>query len=326
MHRKLHLRLAVALAAAVLAAGTALAQGDVCPDRTIRFLVPFPPGGSTDALARLVQPRVGEVLGRTVVVENRGGAAGSIGTAAAAAAPGDGCTVLFVFDTHATNPSLIPNLPFDTRRDLAPLMLVGTSPMVMTAHRSTPYTDFRQVIAEGKRPGREPAYGTIGNGSLAHLAMTQLQRLGGFTLIHVPYRGGGPLVQDAAAGNVPLAVATVVVLRPQIDAGTLRPLAVTGAERHPALPEVPTMREFGFEGFSAYAWWGILMPARTPEPVRARMHAALADAIGQPQTRDRLAGLGMDLRISDPASFARFLDAEIDRWARVIRENNITAD
>lgn len=320
----MRLRLAAAMCAALLAAGPALAQGDICPERTIRFMIPFPPGGSTDALARLIQPRMSELLGRTIVVENRGGAAGSIGTAAAAAAPGDGCTVLFVFDTHATNPTLIPNLPFDTRRDLAPLMLVGTNAMVVTAHRSTPYTDFRQVIAEGKQPGKEPAYGSIGNGSLAHLAMTQLQTLGGFGMTHVPYRGGGPLVQDAAAGNVPLAMATIVVLRPQMDAGTIRPLAITGAERHPALPNTPTMRELGFEGFEAYAWWGILMPSRTPKPMQARMHAALADAIGQPQARERLAGLGMDLRISDPETFERFLNAEIDRWGQVIRENNIT--
>ena len=322
----MRLRLAAAVCAAMLTAGPALAQGDICPERTIRFMIPFPPGGSTDALARLIQPRMSELLGRTILVENRGGAAGSIGTAAAAAAPGDGCTVLFVFDTHATNPTLIPNLPFDTKRDLAPLMLVGTNAMVVTAHRSAAYTDFRQVIAEGKQPGKEPAYGSIGNGSLAHLAMTQLQKLGGFSMTHVPYRGGGPAVQDLLGGNIHWHMATVASSLGHIQGGRLRALGTTHTARVPTLPEVPTIAESGYPGYTLNEWNGLYAPAGTPEPALDRLHAAALHALAQDAVKSRIETLGA-LTVGSPrAEFARFVSDGRERMAQLVAEAKISID
>lgn len=311
-------------ALALLAASPAAAQ-DVCAERSIRFIVPFPPGGSVDAVARLVSPHVGEATGRQVVVENRGGASGSVGTGIAAQAPGDGCTVLFVFDTHAVNPSLIAGLPFDTERDLAPVMLIGTSPMVLAAHPSAGIATWAAFVARAQGQPGSPTYASIGQGSLAHLAMTQLANLAQIRPTHVPYRGGGPAVQDAVAGHVETIMATPFVLVGHIRDRRLVALAQTGAARSPLLPETPTFAELGFQGFEAQAWWGALMPGRTPAPMLARMQAELARAIAVPSVRARLDSLGMEVRAADAAALRAFIAAEIPRWAGVIRANAITA-
>lgn len=312
------------LAFALLAALPAAAQ-DICADRTIRFIVPFPPGGSVDTVARLFSPHVGQGLNRQVVVDNRAGASGSVGTAAAAAAPGDGCTVLFVFDTHAVNPSLIPRLPFDTEKDLAPLMLLGTSPMLLAAHPTAQVTSWNQVLERSRaRPG-ELTYASIGQGSLAHLAMTQISNLAGIQLTHVPYRGGGPAVQDAIAGHVGMILATPFVLVQHVRDGRLRPVALTGARRSAQFPDTPTFQELGFRNYEAHAWWGILMPGRTAPPMLARMHAELARVVALPEVRARLDSLGMDVTASDPEGLRRFVASEIPRWREVIRANGITA-
>lgn len=317
-------RLLAALACVLLAAAPAAAQ-DLCAERSIRFIVPFPPGGSVDAVARLLAPHVGEETGRQVVVENRGGASGSVGTGIAAQAAGDGCTVLFVFDTHAVNPSLIPGLPFDTERDLAPVMLIGTSPMVLAAHPSTGIGTWAQYVARAQaRPG-SPSYASIGQGSLAHLAMTQLANLARIRPTHVPYRGGGPAVQDAIAGHVESIMATPFVLVGHIRDRRLVALAQTGAARSAQLPDTPTFAELGFVGFEAQAWWGVLMPGRTPPAMVGRMEAEIARAVALPAVRARLDSLGMEVRAADGAALRAFIATEIPRWAGVIRANAITA-
>jgi tripartite-type tricarboxylate transporter receptor subunit TctC len=312
------------LIAALLAASPAAAQ-DLCAERTMRFIVPFPPGGSVDTVARLFAPHVGQATGRQIVVDNRAGASGSVGTGLAAAAPGDGCTVLLVFDTHAVNPSLIQRLPFDTERDLAPLMLLGTSPMVLAAHPSANITSWAQVLERSRAQPASLTYASIGQGSLAHLAMTQIANLAGIQLTHVPYRGGGPAVQDAVAGHVNMILATPFVLVQHIRDGRLRAIAQTGAARSAQLGETPTFRELGFDRFEAYAWWGILMPGRTPAPMVGRMHAELARVVAMAEVRARLEGLGMDVAATDPEGLRRFIAAEIPRWREVIRANGITA-
>jgi tripartite-type tricarboxylate transporter receptor subunit TctC len=314
----------LAVIGCMLAAGAAQAQ-DLCPERSLRFIVPFPPGGSVDAVARLLGPHVGQHTGRQIVVDNRAGASGSVGSAAAAAAPGDGCTVLLVFDTHAVNPSLIARMPFDTERDLTPVMLLGTSPMVLAAHPSANITAWQQVVDRSRAKPGDITYASIGQGSLAHLAMTQLSNLAGIQLTHVPYRGGGPAVQDAVAGHVSMIMATPFVLVAHIRDGRLRPVAQTGATRAASLPDTPTYRELGFAGFEAYAWWGILMPGRTAPATVARMHAAFAHAVALPEVRARLDSLGMDIRGSDPDGLRQFIASEIPRWREVIRANAITA-
>lgn len=296
------------------------------PNGPIRIVVPFPPGGSTDALARLLQPHLQADLGVSIIVENRGGASGSLGTAQVARAAPDGNTWLIVFDTHAVNPSLIPNMGFDTERDLTSLLLFGTAPMVMTAHRTRPYRSFAEVVAAAKARPDTITYGTIGNGSLAHLTMELVQRAGGFKLVHVPYRGGGPLAIAAAAGEVDLPVATRPALGVHIDAGTLVSLAQTSATRSPNIPDVPSLTELGITGIDSRAFWGFLGPARLPEPIKARMDAAVRKAIEVPEIRQRILGLGIDLNPQGEAAFMQFLSAQIATWGRVVRENNIRPD
>ena len=319
--------LAIPAAAAALAPRAGPAQPQPAwPNGPIRIIAPFPPGGSVDTLARLVQPRLHQALGAPIVVDNRPGASGALGTAAAARAAPDGQTFVLVFDTHAVNPSLIPNLGFDARRDLAPVTLIGTSPMLITTHRSRPWRNLQEVVAAAKARPDTITYGSIGNGSLAHLTMTLMQKAGGFQVVHVPYRGGGPMSAAAAAGELDLPVATNAGLGGQVGQ-TLRPLAQTGARRSPSFPDLPTVAESGLPGIDALAWWGVLAPARTPEPVLRRFHAALRDALRAPEVRGRIADpLGIDLVASEPEEFGAFLERQMETWSRVVRENNIRPD
>jgi tripartite-type tricarboxylate transporter receptor subunit TctC len=259
-------------------------------------------------------------------VENRSGASGSLGTAQVARAAPDGNTWLIVFDTHAVNPALIPNMGFDTEKDLTSLLLFGTAPMVLTAHRTRPYRSFAEVVAAAKARPDTVTYGTIGNGSLAHLTMELIQRAGGFKLVHVPYRGGGPLAVAAASGEVDLPVATRPALGVHIDAGTLVPLAQTSATRSANIPDVPSMTELGITGIDSRAFWGFLGPARLPDAIKARMEAAIRKALDVPELRQRILGLGIDLNPQGEAAFMQFLSAQIATWGRVVRENNIRPD
>jgi tripartite-type tricarboxylate transporter receptor subunit TctC len=291
--------------------------------KPIRIIVPFPPGGTTDQIIRRIQPLLEAELRTSIVVENRGGASGAIGTAVAAKADPDGTTFLMVFDTHGANPSLLPNLPYDTLKDLAPIMLIGKSPMVITAHPSTPYKSFDDVLAAARRSPGTISYGTIGAGSLAHLAMSQLGNEFKVTLTHVPYKGGGPLINDAVAGHVPLAIASIALFSPHIQAGSLRPLVVTSVARAAQLPNVPTIAEIGLPGFDAVSWWGLLAPAKTPPDIIARMHAATAKALQDPRVKQNLTEQGVDYVLSSPDEFGKFIAGEVTRWAKVIKANGI---
>jgi tripartite-type tricarboxylate transporter receptor subunit TctC len=313
--------LIIALAAALWAAGSVYSQG--WTSNPIRIIVPFPPGGTTDQIARRIQPFLQMQLKTPVVIENRGGASGSIGTQAAAAAAPDGTTFLLVFDTHAVNPSLLPNLPFDTLRDLAPVMLIGTSPMVITAHPASAYKSFADVIVAARLNEGAVSYGTIGVGSLAHLAMSQIANDLKLTMTHIPYKGGGPLTSDALGGHVQVAIASVALFSPQISAGALRPLAVTSAARYTGLPDTPTMGELGVPGVAADTWWGMLAPAKTPGEIISRMRSLLIEALEDPAAKQSLTGQGLVYRLSSPEEFAAFLESEIARWAKVIKDNKI---
>jgi tripartite-type tricarboxylate transporter receptor subunit TctC len=322
MHR---LTRSIALAVALAAPVAAQAQADTWPSRPIRIVAPFPPGGTVDLLSRIFAPPLSQALGQQVIVENRAGGGGSIGTGAVAKAAPDGYTFVMVFDTHAVNPSLIPNMSFDTRADLAPVMLIATGAMVITAHSSQPWKTFPDLLATARAKPGMPNYGTIGTGSLAHLAVTQMGAQGAFSPTHVPYKGGGPLAQDAVAGHVPVAIGTVALLSPHIKTGTLVPLAVTTAARDPVLPNVPTVAEQGLPGFEATAWWGLLAPAKTPPAIVQRMNAELAKLLRDPQIRERLAGQGMNIVASTPEAFGSFVDVQTAKWARVVKEHGIRA-
>jgi tripartite-type tricarboxylate transporter receptor subunit TctC len=314
------------LAAFTIAAmtGTA-AHAQEWPTKPVRIIAPFPPGGSVDQVSRVLANYLTPALGQQVVVDNKGGAAGSIGTALAAKAAPDGYTFVVVFDTHGVNPSLIPTLGYDTIKDFAPIMLIGTSAMVITAHPSQPYQNFSDLIKAARAKPESIGFGTIGSGSLAHLAMTQLQTQGNFKMTHVPYKGGGPLKQDSIAGHVPTSIASNFVTAPDVKSGALRPLAVTSAKRLASMPNVGTVAEQGFPGFSAYAWWGILAPAGTPKPILDRMHAEVLKVLNNPEARGRLSAQGMDIVASSPAEFGKFVSGEVERWAKVVKDNNIKA-
>ncbi|HYH41241.1 MAG TPA: tripartite tricarboxylate transporter substrate binding protein [Burkholderiales bacterium] len=314
-----------ALAAAVTPASAA--QSAQWPMRPVRFIVPFPPGGTVDPLARLLGTRLSSALGQQFVVDNRPGGSGSIGTGIAAKAAADGYTYLFVFDTHAVNPALIPNLPFDTLKDLAPVMLVGTAPMAIAMAPGKPYKTFADVIKLAKAKPASITYGSVGAGSLGHLTITLLQEAGAFRLNHVPYKGGGPMTTDMLGGHVEMGIGSVALLAPQVSSGKLRAIAVTGDKRSHAMPDVPALAEQGFPGFSALAWWGIFAPAGVPKETLARFHGELVKTLNQPDLRKQLTEqLGMDLVVSDPGGLQKFTATEMQRWGAVVKQHGIKGD
>ena len=317
--------LARAFAALAAAAAVLGAQAQDWPTQAVKIVVPFPPGGTTDQIARHVQAPLSQILGQPVIVENKGGGSGSIGAAQVAQSKPDGYTWLLVFDTHGVNPSLIPNMPFDTLKDLAPVMLVGTSPMLLTAHPSTPYKSMADVLNAAKAPDNKVSFGTIGSGSLGHLAMQLLQEQTRTTMTHIPYKGGGPLVQDAVAGHVPLAIGSAALMSPSVKAGRLRAIAVTSPQRFAPLPEVPTISEQGAPGFDSEAWWGLNAPAGTPPAIIAKMHKAFSDSLRNPDVLAKLTDQGVVLKTSSPEEYDRFLRNEVSRWAKVVKDHRITA-
>ena len=315
-----------ALLCFMFASAPVTAQKTDWPTRPVRFIVPFPPGGTVDPLARLVGARLTPVLGQQFIVDNRPGASGSLGTGIATKATPDGHTFVFVFDTHAVNPALL-RLPFDTVKDLAPVMLVSTAPYGIATHPGKPYRNLADVIRTAKGKPDTVTFGSVGSGSLGHLMMMLVQHAGAFKLVHVPYKGGGPMTVDALGGNIDLAVGTVALLAPFATSDRLRVVGVTSSRRSGALPDVPTVAEQGFPGFSALAWWGILTTAGTPRPVIDKFNAELVKVFALPDVRKQLGGtLGMDLIVSSPGQMQKFVAGEIARWGKVVRENNIRAD
>lgn len=312
-----------ALAAAVMVPSV---QAQAWPAKQpIRLVAVFPPGGSVDQVARILAPVLQQRLGQSVVVENRGGASGAIGTAAVVQAPADGYTFAVVFDTHGVNPALQPNLPYDTKRDLAAVSLIGTGAMVIATVASSPYKTFGDMV-KAAQGGSSISYGSIGNGSLGHLAVTMLAKAGKMDLVHVPYRGGGPLMSDAIAGHVPVSVGSVFLSKPHIDSGKLRALAVTTSQRSANLPGVPTIAESGFAGFDAPAWWAVLAPAKTPPEIVKRMNDEINAALRQPEVADKLAAQGIVTNIGTPAAAQAFIETQLDTWAKVVKANDIKAD
>jgi len=316
-----------AAASAALALFALAVQAQAWPSKPVKFVVPYPPGGSTDPMARLIAAKLTDSLGQPFVVENRSGASGTIGTAFVAKSPPDGYTFVFVFDYHAVNPFLIPNLPFDTVKDLAPVMLVGTAPMAIATGIAKPYKTFGDVVAAAKAKPGSISIGSVGSVSLGHLTMVLVQQAAGISLIHIPYKGGGPMTADAVGGQIDLAIGSVAVITPHVTGGKLRAIAVTGDTRSRALPDVPALAEQGLPGFSALAWWGIFAPAGTPRPVIDKFHAELVKAFNLPDVRKLLTDtLGIDLVVGAPEGLAAWLDSQMQRWGKVVRDNNIKAD
>ena len=302
------------------------AQGtDGWPDRPIRLIVPWPPGGSTDTVARIFQPRLSEALGRPVIIENRGGASGAIGAAEAARAAADGYTWMLAYDNEATNQTVM-RLSYRALEAFVPVSLVATGPLALVAHHTAPYRTFQDVVDAAKaRPDTIP-YATSGVGGLAHVSTTLLQQQGGFRITHVPYRGGGPAVSDAVGGQVPLFMSNVVIISQHIRAGTLRPLGVTtrGETRH--VPGARSFAQQGFANFEAPTWWLLMGRVGTPEPIMQRMRTAIRRVVQEPEVRARIEEQGADVVASDGPEATRFFAAEVEKWGAVIRSAEIRAD
>ena len=297
------------------------------PGKPVKFVVPFPPGGTVDPLARLMAAKLGESLKGQFIVENRPGAGGSIGTAAVAKSAPDGYTFVFVFDSHAVNQALIPALPFDTLRDLAPVMLVGTAPYAIATRADKPYRSFRDVIAAAKAKPEAVTIGSIGNGTIGHLTALLAQQVGGFKLTHVPYAGGGPMTQNMLGGHVELGIGSAALLTPHVRGGKMRALATTGEKRAATLPEVPTLAEQGVPGVVALAWWGIFAPAGTPAPIIRKFSLELKKAISLPDVSKTLGqSLGMEIVAASPEATQRFLVGEMQRWGKVVKDHGIKVD
>jgi len=315
--RTLMLSLAVAL--------PAVAQD--WPSKPVRFIVPFPPGGSVDPLARLLGAKLGDPLKTQFVIENRPGAGGSIGTAAAAKAPADGYTFVVVFDSHGVNQALISNLPYDTAKDFAPVMLVGTAPYAIATQAAKPWKSFRDVVNASKAKPDSVSIGSIGNGTIGHLVLVQAQQMGGFKITHAPFAGGGPMNQNILGGQIDMGIGSVALLSPQVRAGKMRAIATTGHQRAQALPDVPTLIEQGFPGLTAYAWWAIFTPAGTPKPIIDRFHAELTNVLAQPDVRKTLSeGLGMDLNVSTPEALQKWTLEQLAHWGKVVKDGGIKTD
>ena len=314
------------IAATAVTAATAPVHTQSWPTKQpIKLVAVFPPGGSVDQVARILAQPLQAQLGQTVIVENKGGASGSIGAAFVAQAPADGYTCAVVFDSHAVNPALIPSLPFDTKKDLAAVSLIGTAAMTIATPATSEYKSFADV-ATALKTGKPVSYGTIGNGSLGHLAMTLLGKQNGLNWQHVPYKGGGPMMQDAVGGHVPLVIGSVFVVKPHIDSGRVRALAVTTAKRSPELPNVPALAEVGYGQFDAPAWWAVLAPAKTPPEIVARMNAEISKALQNPDTAKKLEAQGISLIGGAPETARVFIEKQIDIWGKVVKDYGIKAD
>ena len=314
------------IAATAVTAATAPVHAQSWPTKQpIKLVAVFPPGGSVDQVARILAQPLQAQLGQTVIVENKGGASGSIGAAFVAQAPADGYTFAVVFDSHAVNPALIPSLPFDTKKDLAAVSLIGTAAMTIATPATSEYKSFADV-ATALKAGKPVSYGTIGNGSLGHLAMTLLGKQNGLNWQHVPYKGGGPMMQDAVGGHVPLVIGSVFVVKPHIDSGRVRALAVTTAKRSAELPNVPALAEVGYGQFEAPAWWAVLAPAKTPPEIVARMNAEISKALQNPDTAKKLEAQGISLIGGAPETARMFIEKQIDIWGKVVKDYGIKAD
>ena len=296
------------------------------PARPLRFILPFPPGGGTDILGRLIAERLSAGLGQPVVTENRGGAGGNVGAEAAARSAPDGYTILLAAPSLAISPSLYSKLNYDPVKDLAPISLVATVPNVMITHPAVPAPTLQEFIALARGKPGEMNFGSGGAGTSNHLAGELFNIVTGAKLVHVPYKGVNLAMQDVLSGRIHLVVIGVPAAAPHIKSGKLRALALIDKQRAPALPEVPTVAEAGLADFEVTTWYGVLAPAGTPRLAITRLNAELVRIMRAPDMKERLAGMATDPRTSTPEEFAAYLKQEIAKWGDVIRKAGLKAD
>ncbi|MEH3086885.1 MAG: tripartite tricarboxylate transporter substrate binding protein [Xylophilus ampelinus] len=314
------------LAAAVCVCASGLAAAQSWPAKPVRLVVSYPPGGTVDAVARIIAPRLSERLGQPVVVDNRAGAGGAIGGDAVAKSPADGYTLLLDASNHAQNPALRGKMPFDTLRDLAPVSLLVKVPNVLVVTPSAPYRSVQDLIAQAKAAPGAINFASSGNGSAQHLAGELFQALGGVRMTHVAYKGGGPALADVMAGQVPVFFGSLASSLPYIQGGKLRAIAVTGKARAAVLPQLPTIAESGLPGYEVYEWNAIFAPRGTPPAAIDRVATELSAVVQEPAIKGRLEALGAEVIGSGPAELDRFRRAEIDKWTQLAKDNRIALD
>ncbi|MBI3938197.1 MAG: tripartite tricarboxylate transporter substrate binding protein [Betaproteobacteria bacterium] len=314
-----------ALMLPIAAVGHAAAQG--YPEKPIRFIVPAPPGGGANIVARVIGQKLSDGWGQQVVVDNRGGAGGIIGTELAAKAEPDGYTLLLGLTANLSfAPSLFRNLPYDTTRDFAPVTLVGSTPYVLVVNPSIPVKSVKELIALARsRPGKLN-FASTGNGAGNHLAGELFKNMTGVNLVHVPYKGGGQALTAVLSGEAQLIFGSMLSTLPHVKADKLRALAITGAKRSSAAPDVPTIAEAGVPGYDVTTWQGVLVPARTPKKIIARLHAEFVKILRMPDVRQRLSGEGFDLLGGTPGEFGKLIKADIEKWAKVVKQSGIRID
>jgi len=290
------------------------------PAKPVRFVVPFAPGGSTDTLARTLGVKLSDFVGQQVVVDNRPGANGNIGMEIVARAAPDGHTIVLGYIANlAIGPGLYEKLPFDPVKDYAPITQLASSPNVLVAHPAVPARNFKELIALAKAKPGQINFASASVASVGHLTGELLNNLAGIKMVHVPYKGSGQAVTDLLGGHVQLMFSGFSSTLPHIKSGKLRPLVVTGAQRSPALPDVPTIAESGFPGFEATAWYGVLAPAKTPKPIVTRLHAEIVKVLQLPDVKERLGNLGFEIVGSTPEQFAAYIKSEISKWEKVVK-------
>lgn len=318
-------RIAVAAWCVGLAAGIAYAQGDY-PHKAIRIVVPVAAGGGTDYTARLIGQKLGEAWGQSVIIDNRPGAAGNLGVEIAAKAQPDGYTLVMPITSFPINPSLYAKLPFDTVKDFAPVVLAASAPLLLVVNPSVPAQSVKDLVALAKAKPGVMNYANSGSGTTAHLASELLKRMAGVDIVNVPYKGGGPAVIDLIAGHVQIFFATIPAALQQVKAGKLRALAVSSSKRVPELPDMPTVAESGLPGFEVVGWFGLFAPAGTPNPVISKLNGEINKILNAPESRERLSGHGLIPGGGTPRELGQFLQAEIAKWSKLIRETGIRAE
>ena len=326
MNRRQSLLRAITTAILVLVTGSAFAQASAYPDKPIRFVVPYPPGGGTDVIARIVQDRLRAALGQSIVIDNRGGAGGSIGTEVVARSAPDGYTVLFTLSSHTINPAIFSKLSFDTARDFEPIGIVCSLPQILVANPQFPANTVQQLIAMAKEKPGSLSFASVGNGSPGHLAGEMMKIRTGTQLTHIPYRGGGPAVTDVISGQVPLLWVSIPAAAQFVKQKQLKALAVSTVKRSAAFPDVPTMQEVGIADFEVDSWYAMFVPAKTPRAIIDRLNAALNTVLKEPEIREKLLAQGSEAVGGTPEQLGAVVNAELPKWAKLVKDAGIKAD
>ncbi|HZQ71597.1 MAG TPA: tripartite tricarboxylate transporter substrate binding protein [Burkholderiales bacterium] len=309
-----------------LSAVCAAAQAQSYPTHPVRLIIPYPPGGSNDVVGRMIAAQLSERIGQQIVVDNRGGAGGQLGTLQAASSPPDGYTLLLISVAYAFGPALYKDLKYDPQTAFAPITILGRGAAGVCLHPSVPASNVKELIALAKAKPGQLNYASAGVGSLQHLAAALFMSQAGIDVVHVPYKGGGPAMADVMAGQAQIILPSLIQTMPYIKSGRLKCIATTGSKRTAAVPDLPTVAESGLPGYEAHNWWGMMAPAGTPAPIVEKLHATLTQVLESRETTRRFETEGAEVVRMSPQEFGKFVSSELDKWSKVARDVGIKAE